>query len=699
MNDHPRGPEYAHATVASIGCSQCPVDLCNEVTYWDGMPDEDICHLWLKAGHGCSTRWKDVCTNNLPAKWWDGPDSNAKPLSSTGCEQCAEHGSGGGSGYECKTEPACIRFYGDEDKSPSDCASPFTFRPSHQPTHISDVKFDCFMTDNDLRAHAPPSVIAACPGELSACPATCSSVGGQGWYPILWCNDNGGGDADDGDPCAVVCPTGSCDSHADANKPDCADCVACHTHTVERLFEVSPQPIAQGAGKAYCLAEYGGRLAAVYNAGELAAARGAIQAAGVEKAITAAQSDGNGWTWHGEETWDAAGFPLNTGRVIDQVAGLFGHIYSLHKTDDDFVWDADGELEEHRVLCRRNPPPAPSPSPDGTGYGYGYGYGYGKQQNHALRGLFADDYTTVHRPRFNELQEELAKADDGAVRTVDLVVARYQEDSSWLADVERELPMVRIFVYEKGGGETICHTLRLKSAICVPLANVGRESHSFMTHLIEHHDQLADKVVFAQAGPPGYGFIAGQEGGHLMPGSDFFYDYLSPLTPPRIVFTMAYATLASRELLIRRNGYPMNEPHAVATETSVPDVCSGDWLTINNSSNRFWDAIHPRKPEIDLPNQLAYWHAHLEPQLGPMTDAFMPFANGAIASASGAQLAARPKAFYEQLRRTVGIGDTPDATLFLELAWAYVVGHADAAHACAKQIAAHVEVGSAVQNL
>ena len=310
----------------------------------------------------------------------------------------------------------------------------------------------------------------------------------------------------------------------------------------------------------------------------------------------------------------------------------------------------------------------------------------------AARQLSAHDYGTVHRPRFDALQQELG-ANAGAGATVDLVVARSHEDSSWLVDVERELPMVRVFVYEKGGGESVCHTMRLRRATCVPLANVGREQHSFMTHLIEHHDQLADKVVFAQAGPPGNGFISGHQGGHLMPGSDFFYDYLSPLTPPRMVFTMAYANLPNRELLIRRSGFPFNDPHFVTTETAAPAACAADWLTMSNGTKRFWDVIHPRKPEIDLPDQLAYWRAHLQPQLGPMTDAFMPFTNGAVASASGALLAARPKAFYEQLRRTVSTGDTPDAIIYLEMAWAYVVGHADLARACSRQIAAHVEVG------
>tara|TARA_B100000795_G_scaffold229092_1_gene186006 strand:- start:71 stop:298 length:228 start_codon:yes stop_codon:yes gene_type:complete len=58
------------------------------------------------------------------------------------------------------------------------------------------------------------------------------------------------------------------------------------------------------------------------------------------------------------------------------------------------------------------------------------------------RRLSGHDYGTVHRPRYDELQQELG-ANAGAAGTVDLVVARYREDSAWLVDVERELPMVR----------------------------------------------------------------------------------------------------------------------------------------------------------------------------------------------------------------------------------------------------------------
>ena len=60
----------------------------------------------------------------------------------------------------------------------------------------------------------------------------------------------------------------------------------------------------------------------------------------------------NGWSWRGGERWTDDGFPLNTGLVTDQPDGLGENVYSLHRTDDSFAWDADGADESHRVLCR-----------------------------------------------------------------------------------------------------------------------------------------------------------------------------------------------------------------------------------------------------------------------------------------------------------------------------------------------------------
>jgi len=305
-------------------------------------------------------------------------------------------------------------------------------------------------------------------------------------------------------------------------------------------------------------------------------------------------------------------------------------------------------------------------------------------------------YRTVHRPRFGELQKEIyGRSGDETASTVDLVIARYDEDSKWLLDVERELPDVRIFVYEKGSSAKIpsaCKTLALKNATCVPLANVGREAHAFLTHLIERHDDLGDKVVFAQAGPPGYGFLPGEQGGHLMPGTDFFYDYLLASSPAKAVFTMAYANIPGRELLLRRDGYLFNEPFdRNALPTDAPSVCSSNWHVVNNGTVHFWDALHAPVPEQDLPNHIEFYNTHMRNELGPLTGEFVPFANGAVLSAAGAKLRSRPKAFYERLRRTTSVGDQPDAIFYIEMLFAYITGHEAAAHECAAQIARHVE--------
>ena len=106
----------------------------------------------------------------------------------------------------------------------------------------------------------------------------------------------------------------------------------------------------------------GATLAAIYNADELAQARAAISAAGVTKAITAAVSDGSGWAWHGTDRWVEGGFPLSTGQVTDQREGHGVWMYSLHRSEDDFVWDADGMMERHPALCRRGAPSPPTPT-------------------------------------------------------------------------------------------------------------------------------------------------------------------------------------------------------------------------------------------------------------------------------------------------------------------------------------------------
>lgn len=69
---------------------------------------------------------------------------------------------------------------------------------------------------------------------------------------------------------------------------------------------------------------------------------------------------------------------------------------------------------------------------------------------------------------------------------LELVVAHYEEDLAWLDDFS----FLNRKVYSKGasGGEH-------------PLPNIGREAHSYLYHIIENYDSLAEVTVFIQGHP------------------------------------------------------------------------------------------------------------------------------------------------------------------------------------------------------
>ena len=72
-------------------------------------------------------------------------------------------------------------------------------------------------------------------------------------------------------------------------------------------------------------------------------------------------------------------------------------------------------------------------------------------------------------------------------RTVEVVVARYREDVSWTAGL-----VWPVTVYDKSGEE-------LPGA--VPLPNVGREAHTYLTHILRRYPDFPDQTVFLQGDP------------------------------------------------------------------------------------------------------------------------------------------------------------------------------------------------------
>lgn len=72
---------------------------------------------------------------------------------------------------------------------------------------------------------------------------------------------------------------------------------------------------------------------------------------------------------------------------------------------------------------------------------------------------------------------------------VELVIARYLEDFSWLG----KAPVNSIALYNKG--------LPLPEGVAFNLPNVGREPHTFLYHIVSRWECLASHTAFVQGDP------------------------------------------------------------------------------------------------------------------------------------------------------------------------------------------------------
>lgn len=70
---------------------------------------------------------------------------------------------------------------------------------------------------------------------------------------------------------------------------------------------------------------------------------------------------------------------------------------------------------------------------------------------------------------------------------VKVIIARYREDISWAADLGYDY-----VVYDKGGSSAV-NARRLE--------NIGREGHTYLTHIVREYDTLAPVNVFLQGNP------------------------------------------------------------------------------------------------------------------------------------------------------------------------------------------------------
>jgi len=78
-----------------------------------------------------------------------------------------------------------------------------------------------------------------------------------------------------------------------------------------------------------------------------------------------------------------------------------------------------------------------------------------------------------------------------AGKNIEILVARYNEDLNWLK--EEPFNKYNTIVYNKGLNDDFNKT---NSKKIIKIENVGREGHTYLYHIIQNYDNLADVTIF-----------------------------------------------------------------------------------------------------------------------------------------------------------------------------------------------------------
>jgi len=242
---------------------------------------------------------------------------------------------------------------------------------------------------------------------------------------------------------------------------------------------------------------------------------------------------------------------------------------------------------------------------------------------------------------------------DGAAAAVDVVVAHFNEDLSWIS--EYAAPGVAFRVYSKGAvfqGAT-------------PLPNVGRESHTYLTHIVRHYDELPPWTVFTQGAAPSWGYHGGDSSSGHLTDQIAFADYLVPFRGGKdSLFALSAVTDLPRGIQSTRVGMLTDRLRDMSN-----DLCPAGGA--NGWSEWWFDAAHPHHTAGQ--EMLDFYHQHVLQDGSSPQDARRPltlaFSQGARFAVSRQRIRSRTRAYYEALLREVSEEVDPLQGYFLEAMW------------------------------
>lgn len=267
---------------------------------------------------------------------------------------------------------------------------------------------------------------------------------------------------------------------------------------------------------------------------------------------------------------------------------------------------------------------------------------------------------------------------------VEIVIAAYNENLEWTRMYHNI-----VTAYVKCEKEVSNLAKNMPSMTVIPLPNLGRETHTYLYHIVNRYDSLADLTVFTQGAAPTQGYKGHRDGGGHMYCNSTLHDYVTAedglfifnevMRLKDSVHSVRKGYINTKECVYRPPGSrvpPCYDPRDFDFRL-IPRVDHPFTLTV------IGDSCRKEKSKTCSPK--LFWDEYI--RLPYPSHDLIWYAQGAVFSATKEQIRRRPRSDYEAILKEASKGEDTSTGFFMEYFWYYLTR--SEYHAC------HIDVEGA----
>lgn len=154
-----------------------------------------------------------------------------------------------------------------------------------------------------------------------------------------------------------------------------------------------------------------------------------------------------------------------------------------------------------------------------------------------------------------------------------IVVARYNEDLSWLKDISRG--DTQIFIYNKGQKIEIDFG---PGVSVIEMENIGRESQTYFYHIVNFFDSLPERIIFTQAHPDDHVSEDFKSKIYRFLDSEFEFEYFSKNVLEMKITEDGVEESGNLNGSFWRNRHSLNSCCVTVPKKIIPELSSRKWI-------------------------------------------------------------------------------------------------------------------------